>query len=80
MRSAKWTWFTIAYQCAFAYVIALIFNQFGNLFSGNLVGALNIIAFIISIFMLLGLIFMLIRPDIIIKNKTKSINKESKDV
>ena len=35
MNSAKWTWFAIGYQCGFAYVIALMINQFGNLFTGN---------------------------------------------
>ncbi|MBR3353954.1 MAG: ferrous iron transporter B, partial [Oscillospiraceae bacterium] len=29
MNNAKWTWFAIAYQCGFAYVIALMINQFG---------------------------------------------------
>ena len=35
MNNAKWTWFAIGYQCGFAYVIALMINQFGNLFTGN---------------------------------------------
>ncbi len=36
MNNAKWTWFAIAYQCGFAYVIALMINQFGGLFTGNI--------------------------------------------
>ncbi|MDY5512560.1 MAG: ferrous iron transport protein B, partial [Eubacteriales bacterium] len=32
MNNAGWTWFAIGYQCGFAYVIALMINQFGNLF------------------------------------------------
>lgn len=35
MNDAKWTWFAIGYQCGFAYVVALMINQFGNLFTGN---------------------------------------------
>ena len=35
MNNAKWTWFAIGYQCGFAYVIALMINQFGGLFTGN---------------------------------------------
>ena len=35
MNNPKWTWFAIAYQCGFAYVIALMINQFGALFTGN---------------------------------------------
>ena len=40
MNSAKWTWFAIGWQCGFAYVIALMVNQFGNAFAGrvNVVG------------------------------------------
>ncbi len=34
MNSAKWTWFAIGYQCAFAYAIALIVYQLGLLFVG----------------------------------------------
>ena len=33
MNNAKWTWFAIGYQCGFAYIIALMINQFGNLFT-----------------------------------------------
>ena len=35
MNSAKWTWFAIGYQCGFAYLIALMINQFGGLFTGH---------------------------------------------
>ncbi len=35
MNSPKWTWFAIAYQCGFAYAIALMINQFGSIFTGN---------------------------------------------
>jgi len=77
MGSVKWMWITIAYQCGFAYIISLIFNQFGNLFTGNLFGVLNIVSFVVSIILFLGLIYMIIRPDILIKNKIKQ--KESRD-
>ncbi|MBR5916655.1 MAG: ferrous iron transporter B, partial [Lachnospiraceae bacterium] len=45
MNNAKWTLFAIGWQCGFAYVIALMINQFGNIFTGNL----NIIGLIVSI-------------------------------
>lgn len=32
MNSAKWSWFTVAYQLGFAYAISLIVFQFGNVF------------------------------------------------
>ena len=36
MNNAKWTWFAIGYQCGFAYLVALMINQFGNAFTGSL--------------------------------------------
>ncbi|MBR5359296.1 MAG: ferrous iron transport protein B, partial [Lachnospiraceae bacterium] len=30
MNSAKWTWFSIGYQCGFAYLAALVVNQLGS--------------------------------------------------
>ena len=55
MNNAKWTWFAIGYQCGFAYVVALIINQFGNLFTGNV----NVIGLIFAIAALVGIIYML---------------------
>ncbi len=31
MNSKKWFWFAIGYQCGFAYIVALLVNQIGNL-------------------------------------------------
>ena len=63
MNNAKWTWFAIGYQCGFAYAIALMINQFGNLFTGNLATGAGLVVNIISLvaaFALLGLmIYML---------------------
>ena len=63
MNSAKWTWFAIGYQCGFAYVIALMINQFGNLFTGNLAtGAglvVNIIGLVAAVAVLGLMIYML---------------------
>ena len=58
MNNAKWTWFAIGYQCGFAYVIGLMINQFGNLFAGNA----NILGVIVSVILLAGIIYMLVRP------------------
>lgn len=46
MNSAKWTWFAIGWQCGFAYIVALMVNQFGNAFTGsvNVVGLIAAIA------------------------------------
>ncbi len=35
MNNAKWTWFAIGYQTAFAYAVALCIYQLGSLFAGN---------------------------------------------
>ena len=35
MNNAGWTWFAIAYQCGFAYAVALMIYQFGRLFTGS---------------------------------------------
>lgn len=62
MNSAKWTWFAIGYQCGFAYVISLMINQFGNLFTGNLHGAVDIISLVFAFIFLALIIYMLVRP------------------
>ena len=58
MNNAKWTWFAIGYQCGFAYLIALMINQFGGWF----LGAGNIIGTIVAVIVLAGLLYMLFRP------------------
>ena len=58
MNSSKWTWFAIGYQCGFAYICALMVNQFGGLFTGN--G--NVIGVIFAVAALAGIIYMLVRP------------------
>ena len=58
MNSRKWTWFAIGYQCVFAYVIALMINQFGALFTGNA----NILGVIVAVILLAGIIYMLCKP------------------
>ena len=55
MNNAKWTWFAIGYQCGFAYVVALMINQFGNAFTGNV----NVIGLIFALAALAGIIYML---------------------
>ena len=58
MNNAKWTWFAIAYQCGFAYLIGLMINQFGGLFTGNL----NVIGLIFAVAALALMVYMLVRP------------------
>ena len=58
MNNGKWTWFAIGYQCGFAYLCALMVNQFGNAFTGSL----NIIGLVAAIAALVLIIYMLVRP------------------
>ena len=58
MNNGKWTWFAIGYQCGFAYVVALMINQFGNAFTGSL----NVIGLVAAIAALVLIIYMLVRP------------------
>ena len=55
MNNAKWTWFAIAYQCGFAYAVALMITQFGNIFTGDL----NVIGLIFAVAALAGIVYML---------------------
>ena len=58
MNNAKWTWFAIGYQCGFAYLCALMVNQFGKAFTGDL----SVLGLIAAIAALAFIIYMLVRP------------------
>ena len=58
MNNAKWTWFAIGYQCGFAYLVALMVNQFGGLFTGNV----NVVGLIFAVAALALIVYMLVRP------------------
>ena len=58
MNNPKWTWFAIGYQCGFAYLIALMINQFGNAFTGQL----NVIGLIAALASLALIIYFLVKP------------------
>ena len=59
MNNAKWTWFAIGYQCGFAYLIALMINQLGLLFTGNGFGVGTVFAILVAV----GMIYMLVRKN-----------------
>jgi ferrous iron transport protein B len=58
MNNNKWFWFAICYQCGFAYLVGLVVNQFGCMFTGN--G--NVIGFIVAVAIVVFGIYMLFRP------------------
>ena len=58
MNSAKWTWIAIGYQCGFAYLVALVINQLGLLFSGHGFGVWTAVAVLI----LVAFVYLLFRP------------------
>jgi ferrous iron transport protein B len=55
MNNAGWTWFAIAWQCGFAYAVALMIYQFGLLFTGGV----NVIGLIAALAVLGAMIYML---------------------
>ncbi len=59
MNNPKWTWFAIAYQCGFAYCIALMVNQFGKLFTGAAGSFGDIVGIIVAFAILIGMVYML---------------------
>ena len=58
MNNRKWTWFAIGYQCGFAYLVGLMINQFGNVFTGSV----NVIGLIFALAALALMVYMLVRP------------------
>ena len=58
MNNAKWTWFAIGYQCLFAYAVALMVNQFGNAFTGDV----SVIGIIFAVIVLAFIVYMLFKP------------------
>ena len=58
MNSSKWTWFTIAYQCGFAWVIAFLVWQIGRFF----VGGVSVVGVILAFAMLAALLWQLCKP------------------
>ena len=58
MNNAKWTWFAIGYQCGFAYVVALMINQFGDAFTGSL----NVLGLIAAVAAIALIVYMLFKP------------------
>lgn len=58
MNNPKWTWFAVGYQCGFAYVIALIVNQIGNIF----IGQSDPVGIVCAVLLIAGMVYMLVRP------------------
>ena len=63
MNNAKWFWFAIGYECGFAYIIAFLVNQFGNLFSGNINGTGGFIGIALGIAVSALLVYMIFRKN-----------------
>ncbi|MDD6980606.1 MAG: ferrous iron transporter B [Clostridia bacterium] len=71
MNSPKWTWFAIGYQCAFAYTIALMINQFGRIF----IGGIQPVGLVAAVALFGGLLYLLLRP-----HKKVRVPKEKEQV
>lgn len=70
MNSGKWTAFAIGYQCFFAYAISLIVYQLGFLLTEGFAGGLQIIWLTLALIVLIGGIYLLLRPKKEFRNKT----------
>ena len=58
MNNTKWFWFSIGYQCIFAYVVSLCIYQIGMLVTGGGFGSFTVVA----ILLIIGMIYLLCRP------------------
>ncbi len=71
MNNRKWTWFAIAYQCGFAYLVAFVINQLGQLFTGNASG-IDYLGAVLAFALLAAAVYFLVRPY---KESTKLTQK-----
>ncbi|MBR6413822.1 MAG: ferrous iron transporter B [Oscillospiraceae bacterium] len=60
MNNRKWTWFAIAYECVFAYLVALAIYQISAIFAADV--AVNVIGLIVAIAVVVLGVYMLVRP------------------
>ena len=58
MNNTKWFFTAVGYQCGFAYLVALVINQIGNLFVNGTFG----IGAIAAIALIIAFIYFLVRP------------------
>ena len=68
-NSRKWTWISIAYQCGFAYCVALMVYQFAIYFTTGAFGFWTVVAIII----LVATLYLLFRKD-----PAKKVSKDVK--
>ncbi|MDR2798413.1 MAG: ferrous iron transporter B [Treponema sp.] len=68
MNNPRWTWFALGYQTVYAYIIALIIYQLGNLFAGSGFGIGTVFGFAA----LALLIYLLVRKPSEAKFKSLS--------
>ena len=73
MNNTKWFWFAIGYQCGLAYIVSLVVYRLAGLFTGECgFGIWTIVAIAI----LVGFIYMLVRPYK--DGKTSNVSSVSK--
>ena len=58
MNNAKWFWIAVGYQCGFAYLVAFVINQIGNLVANHTFGIFTVVAILVII----GFFYLLFRP------------------
>ena len=59
LQSRRWFWFAILFQNIFAYLVSMMIYQLGTVLMGGAFG----VGTLVSILVLLGMLYMLFRPD-----------------
>ncbi len=72
MNNTKWFWFAIGYQTLLAYVVSLCVYQIGSMITTGVFGIGTVVAFLLVI----GFIYMLVRPY----KESKTLNVDLKKV
>lgn len=71
MNNVKWFWFAVGYQTLLAYIVSLCVFQIGSLISTGAFGIGTVVAFLIII----GFVYLLLKPDKQIKAQNVEIKK-----
>lgn len=74
MNDTRWFWRAILYQCGFAYVVALIINQFGMVLSGTYTAtAVNLIGLVCAVIAVVFIVYMVFRKNPYLKDGHVSV-------
>jgi len=70
MKSGRWTLAALSYQCGLAYVVSMIINQVGRLFSGGTFG----VSSFVTLVLLAALVYLVFRKNPYENSSTKQVS------